>query len=148
VVKKIDEMSLEREEHNVVSRKCRGLERKVARLEKRVGQLEEEEAGRLEEEAGRWAASALGQAPAPCPICLEGMVEGLVALACGHVLHGDCARALETSSRSPHCPECLHPVTRRDILRLFFSPSLAVSPGAARDAPTTRGTRARGLYDN
>jgi hypothetical protein len=142
LVKKIDEMNLEREEHDVVSRKCRGLERKVARLETRVGQLEEE-AGRLEEEAVRRAASALSLAHPPCPICLEGMVEGLVALACGHVLHGDCVRALETSYRSPQCPECLHPVFKRDILRLFFSPSVVttVGGGGSRDGPSTRASR-------
>ena len=137
LVKKLDEMDLEREEHGVVSRKCRRLERKVARLESRVGQLEEE-AGRRE--ATALASSAL--APPPCPICLDGMVERLVALACGHVLHGDCARAVETSSH-PHCPECLHPVFKRDILRLFFSPSVVtpVGGGGSRDGPSTRASR-------
>ena len=129
LVKKLDEMDLEREEHGVVSRKCRRLERKVGRLESRVGHLEED--------AGRREATAL--APPPCPICLDGMVERLVALACGHVLHVGCAIAVETSSR-PQCPQCSQPVTKREILRLFYSPSLVVPAGGggSRDVPVLR----------
>ena len=136
--KKADEIVAEREAMDaklkamaaVHDTKCEKLERKVANLQSTVSQLEEEAVRRQAK-----ALASTSVAPPPCPICQEDMVEGLVALPCGHVLHGgDCAKGLETSSRTPKCPQCPQPFFRRDLLHLFFSPSV-VNPGATRDAP-------------
>lgn len=144
VEEKLAQVAAAQEGMGVAQAERDGMAKKCVRLEGKLGKREDE-VGQLEEEGRRLrAALALPLQAPPCAVCLEPLLEGLAAFPCGHVLHGDCARAVETSSR-PQCPQCTQPVTKRDTLRLFFSPSLVVSPGGASDAPTTRGTRARGL---
>jgi len=101
------------------------MAKKCGKLEVKVGKLQE---------AARQGGGLPLVSP-PCCLCLEPLVEGLAALPCGHVLHGVCAGEVEASSR-PRCPECPQPVIKRDILRLFYSPSIVTSAGGGgtRDA--------------
>jgi hypothetical protein len=120
-----DAMGVAQAERDEIAKKCGKLEVKVGKME----------------EAARQG-GGLARVPPPCAICQEGMEEGLVALPCGHVLHSGCAADVQASSR-PRCPECPQPVIKRDILRLFFSPSLVttVGGGGSRDGPSTRTSR-------
>ena len=128
-------MGVAQAERDGMAKKCVTLEGKLGKREDEVGQLEEE-GRRLR------AALALPLRAPPCAVCLEPLLECLAAFPCGHVLHVGCARAVETSSR-PQCTECPQPVTRRDTLRLFFSPSLVVPAGGggSRDGSSTRASR-------
>ena len=123
VVAAQDAMGVAQAERDKMAEKCGKLEVKVGKLE----------------EAARQGVRGGMPCPPPCSICQEPLVEGLAAFPCGHVLHGVCAGDVEASSR-PRCPECPQPVIKRDILRLFYSPSVALSVGSggARDAPLIR----------
>lgn len=119
VEKNLAQVGVAQAERDEMAKKCGKLEVKVAKLQ----------------EAARQGGGLPLVSP-PCSLCLEPLVEGLAALPCGHVLHGVCAGELEASSR-PRCPECPQPVFKRDVLRLFYSPSIVTSAGGggSRDAP-------------
>ena len=105
--------------------KCVELGRKVARLEERSKRVA------LRGEGGEVLVPPL------CPTCRVDLVDDMVALPCGHLLHAPCCVELQKASRAPTCPLCPQPVSRREVLHLFYSQGVYVGGGGSRDAPTT-----------
>jgi hypothetical protein len=109
--------------------KCVDLGRKVERLEERAKRVA------LRGQGGEALVAPL------CPICRVDLLDDMVALPCGHVLHAPCCVELQRASRAPTCPLCSQPLTRREVLPLFYSQGVYVGGGGNRDAPMTRARR-------
>ncbi|KAF0700964.1 Aste57867_8534 [Aphanomyces stellatus] len=73
-----------------------------------------------------------------CTICLDPLVQDLRVLPCGHVFHGTCiAQALHVKKL---CPQCRSKCCLKDVIKLFFRVSAAVSETSSSVGPTPTAT--------
>lgn len=56
-----------------------------------------------------------------CVICMQKLTDGLVALKCGHVFHGDCIEPIFSKRNSRMCPYCRCDLKTGDVFKLILS---------------------------